>query len=119
MDIVCQLVNLLEWMKPWIDLFGVEPRYVIERIEGRYQSIDEQNSQTRFAYDLDEDEPINLPDSWFDYNVFIDVEYGSSVYTTIRTDSVFTVYRTNSGVLVRCSKKSNGNDKSKEWWEIF
>ena len=106
-------------MKPWANLFGVEPRYVIERIEGRYQSITEQNKQIHYAYDLDENEPFFFSDSWLDSNVFVDVEYGSSVYTSIRTDAVFTVYRTNTGLIVRSAKKSMQHDKSKAWWEIF
>ena len=105
-------------MKPWANLLGVEPRYVIERIEGRYKNIKEQNSQIHFAYDLDEDEPFYLEKSWLDYNVIIDVEYGSSVYTRIQEGVLYTVYYTNSGVLVRCSKKSV-IIPTKKWWEIF
>ena len=106
-------------MKPWANLFGVQPRFVIERIEGRYKSISEQNSEIRFAYDLKDDEDIYMPDRWFDYNFFVDVEYGSSVYTTIKTDTVFTVYRTAIGVLVREEQKQVKDKSQKEWWEIF
>jgi len=105
-------------MKSWANLFGTSPRYVIERIEGRYQNIKEQNSRIRFAYDLDEDEPFYLEESWLDYNVMIDIEYGSSVYTQIQEGVLYTVYYTNSGVLVRCSEKGV-IVPTKKWWEIF
>jgi len=94
------------------NLFGVEPRFVLERISGRYLKVKDANKRY-FAYDLDEDEPLFFPD------VLIDTTYGSSVYSTIDTDLVYTVYLTNTGLLVRSEKRVPTVQSGSKWWQLF
>lgn len=87
-------------MKYWANIIGLDSRYALERFEGRYKNIEEQNSKRKFAYNLGEEVII---DSFtiFDWNPFIDTEYGSSTYKNIDVNRKYTVFKTQTGIIVR------------------
>jgi|GEM_PF-671629 len=85
----------------WANLFGLDALYKIERLEGRYKNLQEQNTLKHRAYDLSDQKAIQIPQFLIDYNFLIDAEYGSSTYLAIDESKIYTVYRTQSGILVR------------------
>lgn len=100
------------------NFFGIEPRYVLERISGRYLKVSDANKRY-YAYDLDEAEPFYLPTVLVENSFMVDTTYGSSVYTEIRTDLVYTVYLTRTGLLVRSEKSVPTEQHSSKWWNLF
>ena len=86
--------------KPWANILGLDAQYKLERFKGRYKSISDENTYPHRAYNLNNNF-IKIPEFMLDYNFFIDAEYGSSTYQSIDTTKLYTVYRTQSGVIVR------------------
>lgn len=86
-------------MKYWAHLLGTESRYAIDRLQGRYVDIKEENSLPNIAHQLNSEGITHF--TIFGWNPFIDTEYGSSTYQTIDTGKRFTVYKTPTGLMVR------------------
>ena len=88
-------------MRSWANVIGFDSRYNLERLEGRYQKIADQNSMPTLAHDLGEEKKVEVPEFLMKYNFLMDTEFGSSAYKEIDVDSFYTVYRTQSGVIIR------------------
>lgn len=102
-------------MKNLANVFGIKPKYYLERIEGRYSDVNLQNSANTKAYSLqDGDYP-----SIFNWNPFVDAEYGTSSYVNISTDRDFKVYRTNSGIYIQADKKEPNTKKECRWYNTL
>lgn len=102
-------------MKNLANLIGIKPKYYLERIEGRYSDINLQNSAEKKAYLLqDGDYP-----SIFNWNPFVDAEYGTSSYVNISTDRDFKVYRTNSGIYIQADKKEPNTKGECRWYNTL
>lgn len=95
--------RFLKW-KPVANLFGLDAMYRLDRLGGRYSNIDEANSRTSVAYDIAGKPGIDLTDyldeSWLSWTP-VDTLFGSSVYETVDPAYEYTVYRSQSGLLVR------------------
>ncbi len=99
-------------MKYFANIFGVESKYALDRIEGRYKNIKDENSKKHFAYKI---ESHKLVDWMFP---FVDTTYGSSVYKDITPGVEYTVFKTPTGLMVREEGKKEDKsliDKSKEY----
>jgi hypothetical protein len=89
-------------------LFGLESQYRLDRLEGRYRSIADQNTSPTLAHDLaggtvlDVVEVAGALGSW---NFLIDATYGSSTYQDIDTTNVHYVYRTPTGIITRSAPR--------------
>lgn len=88
-------------LKPWANIIGMDARYQLVRFEGRYRDTDKQNTGPYRAYDLGAGDALDLANYLAEWNFLIDAEYGSSTFTGIEEDVVYTVFRTQSGVIVR------------------
>lgn len=97
--------RFLKW-KPVANLFGLDAMYRLDRLDGRYSDIDEANSRKTVAYDIADKPGIDLTDHlderWLSWTP-VDTLFGSSVYETIDPSYEYTVYRSQSGLLVRRS----------------
>jgi len=82
-------------MKYWANIFSVDSKYTLDRLEGRYKSIDDQNSKQHKSYQLEDHTLIDIT------SIFIDTTYGSSVYKDIKLNTKYSVYRTPTGLMVR------------------
>ena len=91
-------------VKPWANVIGVDAMYRLDRLQGRYLDIAQQNTQPPLAYDLSPHRGNWLSrfmGSW-DWLVLVaDAEYGSATYATIETDKLYSVFRTQSGLITR------------------
>lgn len=94
-------------VKPWANVIGVDALYRLDRLQGRYRGIAQQNTRPPLAYDLSPHQGnwlARFMDSW-DWLVLVaDAEYGSATYATIETDTLYTVYRTQSGLITRATQ---------------
>ena len=95
--------RFLKW-KPLANLFGLDAMYRLDRLGGRYSQIDEANSRRQVAYQIGDKPGIDLTDylneRWLSWSP-VDTYFGSSVYETIDPAYEYTVYRSQSGLLVR------------------
>jgi hypothetical protein len=95
--------EFLKW-KYWATLLGLDSQYRLDRLEGRYRVVAEQNSQPNVAHDLADRTAIDLValsgalGSW---NFLLDATYGSSTYQEIDVRNVYYVYRTPTGIITR------------------
>jgi hypothetical protein len=82
-------------MKYFANVIGVDSKYALNRFEGRFRNINDENTKTHKAYQL---ESHNLIDY---FSLFFDTAYGSSVYKDIKLNTIFTVLHSPTGLLVR------------------
>jgi hypothetical protein len=95
--------EFLKW-KYWALLLGLDSQYRLDRLEGRYRSVDEQNSQRNVAHALSERTAVDLvalAESLGSLNFLLDATYGSSTYQDIDVENVYYVYRTTTGIITR------------------
>ena len=95
--------EFLKW-KYWALLLGLDSQYRLDRLEGRYRSVEEQNSQPNVAHALRERTAVDvvaLAESLGSWNFLLDATYGSSTYQDIDVDEVYYVYRTTTGIITR------------------
>lgn len=95
--------RFLKW-KPLANLFGLDAMYQLERLSGRYRDIKDENTQQHQAWEIGNRPEIDIlratEKSWLLWSP-VDTSYGSSVYEGIDPERVYTVYRSQSGLLVR------------------
>ena len=95
--------RFLKW-KPLANLVGLDAMYRLERLTGRYQTVSDENSNRHQAWRIGQQADIDLfqyaKHDW-KYWTPVDTFFGSSVYETIDPAWEYTVYRSQSGLLVR------------------
>ena len=114
--------EFLKW-KYWALLLGLDSQYRLDRLEGRYRSAAEQNSQPNVAHDLSERTAVDLvalAESLGSWNFLLDATYGSSTYQDIDVDNVYYVYRTHDGHhhAARAAARAAGGRRSR-WWSTI
>ncbi|HEX7235931.1 MAG TPA: hypothetical protein VF405_03145 [Gammaproteobacteria bacterium] len=95
--------EFLKW-KYWALLLGLDSQYRLDRLEGRYRSVDEQNSKPNLAHALSERtavDVVSLAESLGSWNFLLDATYGSSTYQDIDVGNVYYVFRTTTGIITR------------------
>ena len=95
--------EFVKW-KYWALALGLDSQYRLDRFEGRYRLTSEQNSEPSHAYDLKKDTVLDMGElskALGFFNFLVDTTYGSSTYNNIDTESVFYVYRTQTGLITR------------------
>ena len=95
--------EFLKW-KYWALLLGLDSHYRLDRLEGRYRSVADQNTQPNVAHGLSDRtavDLVSLSESLGSWNFLLDATYGSSTYQEIDVDNVYYVYRTQTGIITR------------------
>jgi len=95
--------QFLKW-KYWALLLGLDSQYRLERFEGRYSAIDDENRKPALAHGLGEPTAVDvvaISRSLGDLNFLIDTTYGSSTYQVIDTERIHEVYKTPTGIFTR------------------
>ena len=95
--------RFLKW-KPLANLVGLDAMYRLERLTGRYETVSDENTSRHQAWRIGKQPEIDLfqyaKRDW-KYWSPVDTFFGSSVYETIDPAWEYTVYRSQSGLLVR------------------
>ncbi|MBK8164026.1 MAG: hypothetical protein IPK65_13125 [Gammaproteobacteria bacterium] len=89
-------------------LLGLDPLYRLERIEGRYRLVEEQNRSTKLSYALEDEGAVDLvrvTEALGPFNFLFDASYGSSTYSTMDPEYVYMVYQTSTGIITRVEKR--------------
>lgn len=95
--------RFLKW-KPWANLLGLDAQYRLDRLTGRYREIDLANAMPHSAHALGETPWLDIEKitrALGEYNVLLDTQFGSSAYEDIDTGRIYTVYRSQSGLVAR------------------
>lgn len=94
--------RVVKW-KPFAVLAGLDPVYKLDRLSGRYRSIETEREQRKSAHDLSGGNALDLwqlvqrHPRWLP---FVDTEYGSGAYLPMRDGAVFDVTLSPLGGLV-------------------
>jgi hypothetical protein len=95
--------EFLKW-KYWALLLGLDSQYRLDRLEGRYRTVAEQNSAPNVAHDLGGGtalDIVSVAGALGSLNFLMDATYGSSTYQDIDTANVYNVYRTQTAIITR------------------
>jgi hypothetical protein len=106
--------QFLKWHY-WASLLGLESRYRLERLEGRYRSIDEQNSKPTLSHALAAPSAIDvagLSEHLGRLNFLVDASYGSSTYHDIDTSRLYLVYKSPTGIFTRSRPRAGSADQA-------
>lgn len=105
--------RLLTWAGP-IAALGKKPLYRLDRISGRYVSLEQARNGVQSAYPLEKSGYVDLWQFFNNSGGWIDVSYGSAVYMPMKNGAVFAVYLTAKGMNVR-PVNSIAKSILKEW----
>lgn len=92
--------RLLTWVGPLAAL-GNKPLYRLDRISGRYVSLEQERNGKQSIYQLDPSAYVDLWQIFSEAPIWIDANYGSAVYMPMENGAVFAVHLTAKGINVR------------------
>jgi hypothetical protein len=92
--------RLLTWVGP-LAAAGQKPLYRLDRISGRYVSLEQARNDQQSVFSLDQSSYIDLWEVFNQFQSWIDVSYGSAVYMPMANGAVFSVHLTAKGMNVR------------------
>jgi hypothetical protein len=95
--------HILKW-KPLANLLGLHTAYELDRIAGRYRSIDHERSAPRTVFPLSRDKPLDLFDLRQRYTFLaplLDAEYGSASYIAVSRPAEIELRVSTTGLLMR------------------
>ena len=97
-------VRLLVWKGPFLAM-GADPLYRLDRLSGRYLSLEQERTAERSVYALSDTEGfVEAFDLWGwlrNYDLWLDADFGSAVYMPMGHGVVYDVYRTPRGIIAR------------------
>ncbi len=95
--------RILKW-KPIANTLGLHTAYELDRIAGRYRSIDQERTAPRTVFSLSRDKPLDLFDLRRRY-IFLapllDAEYGSATYVAVSRPAELELRVSTTGLLMR------------------
>ncbi|MFQ3170049.1 MAG: hypothetical protein ACJAW8_002384 [Oleispira sp.] len=92
--------RLLTWVGP-IAALGKKPLYRLDRISGRYISLEQARNAEQSIYGLEQSDTIDVWKMFQSMPSWIDANYGSAVYMPMKDGAVYSVYLTAKGMNVR------------------
>ncbi len=95
--------NVLKW-RSWAQIFGLETVYRMDRIRGRFKSIDDERTKKATIYSLNGNASVSISDwreKYQNLSYLLDVEHGSASYTSADSVSYYDLMITSSGLLLR------------------
>lgn len=95
--------HILKW-HPVANILGVHTQYELDRLSGRYLTIEDERSASRTVHSLKSDKPVDLFHLARRYTLLaalVDTEYGSATYIRVQRPARFEVRVSTTGLLVR------------------
>ena len=95
--------HILKW-KPLANVLGLHTAYEIDRVAGRYQSIEQERSAVRTVYSLGQGKPVDLFGLRQRYALLatlLDVEYGSATFVSVTRPAELELRVSTTGLLMR------------------
>lgn len=93
-------VRLLTWKGPFAGA-GAVPLYRLDRLSGRYLSLEQERSDKRSVYSLADSRWLDLWEWLHKYSFWLDAQYGSAVFMPLTNGAVYSVNLTGKGMLAR------------------
>jgi len=95
--------HILKW-KPWAHLLGIHTDYELDRVAGRYASLEDERDRPRTVFSLARPKAVDLFElrrryAWL--HPLVDTEYGSATFITAGDHARFDVLVSTTGLLVR------------------
>lgn len=109
--------RVLKW-KPWANVIGFDAMYRLDRLSGRYASIDDEVQATRTVYAMAEDPGLDvwtLAQQYGRYAPLVDASYGSGTYLPMADGAVYEVSITQSGLVARPANAAAQAAVSQPW----
>lgn len=103
--------HILKW-KPVVNVFGLHTSYELDRVSGRYSSLEDEKTKLHTRYSLSEDKIINIFDLRQKYvllSPLLDAEYGSASFINSNSADEFRIMISTTGLLIRKSVRGSGN----------
>lgn len=119
--------QVLRW-RPWANVLGLNAQYRLERLSGRYRSVQQELTAERSAHDLTgvetpERRPWDL-DAWLvaqrarPYVDAVDTLYGSAAYMPMADGAAYEVWITQSGLIARPANTQANAASADGWIEV-
>ncbi len=95
--------HILKW-KPLANVLGLHTAYELDRLAGRYQSIEQERSALRTVHSLAQDKPLDLfrlRQRYAFLGTLLDAEYGSATFVSVTRPAELELRVSTSGLLLR------------------
>ena len=95
--------HILKW-KPLANVLGWHTAYELDRVAGRYQSIEQERSALRTVHSLAQDKPLDLfrlRQRYAFLGTLLDAEYGSATFVSVTRPAELELRVSTSGLLMR------------------
>jgi hypothetical protein len=95
--------RVLTW-KPPATILGLDPVYQLERLSGRYSSVDRELSEPRTVHSLAEERPLDLWTLAREYPAYtpgVDAFYGTATYLPLADGARFSVTLSRDALIAR------------------
>jgi hypothetical protein len=95
--------HILKW-KPVANMLGLHTAYELDRVAGRYASLDDEQSKPRTVHSLATNKALDLFDLRQKYTplaFLVDAEYGSATFVDVKSPAVVELRVSTTGLLVR------------------
>lgn len=95
--------RILKW-KPFANVLGVHTAYELDRLAGRYRSLEQERSAPRTVHSLAVDKPVNLfglRQRYAFLEPLLDAEYGSAAYVPVTRPAQLELRVGTSGLVLR------------------
>lgn len=95
--------RVLTW-KPPATILGLDPVYQLERLSGRYSTVDRELSEPRTLHSLAEERPLDLwslAREYPDYMPGVDAFYGTATYLPLADGARFSVTMSRDALIAR------------------
>ena len=102
--------HILKW-KPLANIFGLHTSYELDRVAGRYASLNDETTKVHTTYSLSKDKPLDmfhLRQRFTMLNPLLDAEYGSATFINTNSAEEFRVMVSTTGLLIRKVEKEPG-----------
>ena len=108
--------RILKW-SPVAQLMGLDSKFRLERMSGRYQDMDLARSSKRTVYSLSNDAGLDIWSLAYQYKKWlpwIDAYYGNAVYLPMVDDGIYSVSINQNGLIARPLNKFS-EEKILKW----
>lgn len=102
--------HILKW-KSIANILGLHTSYELDRVAGRYESIEDERTRDHTVFTLAKEKPVDmfhLRRRFEMLNPLVDAEYGSATFVGSDKPATFRILVSTTGLLVRKTKPDSG-----------
>jgi hypothetical protein len=95
--------HILKW-KAIVNIFGLHTAYELDRVSGRFEDIEDEQTKPRTLFSLAEPKIVNaytLRKKYEFLSWLVDTDYGSASFINVDRSNKFELYVSTTGLLIR------------------